>query len=155
MSHEIERKFLVTGDSWRDAVAESQSIRQGYLSVDAERVVRIRLVDEQHGFVTIKSKRVGYTRSEFEYAIPADDAKFLLDEMCLRPLLEKRRHLLSTPPGSWIVDEFEGAHAGLVVAEVELPSEDTAIDIPGWVSREVTHDDSYANSALVASAADR
>jgi adenylate cyclase len=148
MGIEIERKFLLRDSGWRAEVAESVSLRQGYLSVAPNRVVRIRLVGDSHGFITIKGVRVGDRRTEFEYEIPADDAAFMLDHQCLRPLIEKTRHRLALSPGEWTVDEFSGANAGLVLAEIEVPEGVSVRELPPWLGQEVTEDDRYANSYL-------
>ncbi len=147
MGVEIEHKFLVVADGWRDNVARSSTLRQGYLCVDPERTVRVRLVDSAHGYITIKGKRSGNRRAEFEYAIAADDATQLL-ELCLRPLIEKTRHHLSLGPGEWTVDEFTGDNDGLVLAEIELAAADTLGELPSWLGEDVTEDDRYANANL-------
>ncbi len=148
MGIEIERKFLLRDTDWRAEVVESVSLRQGYLSVAPERVVRIRLVADADGFLTIKGKRVGDRRTEFEYGIPAADAAFMLDHQCLRPLIEKTRHRLGRTPGEWTVDEFTGANDGLVLAEIEVPEGVSVRDLPPWLGEEVTEDDRYANAYL-------
>lgn len=148
MPVEIERKYLVRDDGWRAEVTGSSSLRQGYLSTAPERTVRVRLVDGRTGYLTIKGKRVGDARPEYEYEIPADDAAFLLDHLCLRPLIEKERHRLGRTPGDWTVDVFTGDNEGLVLAEVELPGGIAAPPAPDWAGTDVTEDDRYANSYL-------
>ena len=148
MGTEIEHKFLVATQGWREHVDGSQTLRQGYLCVDPARTVRVRLVDSAHGFLTIKGTRVGNRRAEFEYEIPAQDAAEMLDHQCLRPLIEKTRHHLSLSPGEWIVDEFTGDNDGLVMAEVELAEGQSLGDLPDWVGEDVTADDRYANANL-------
>jgi adenylate cyclase len=145
---EIERKFLLRDSGWRAHVAESVGLRQGYLSVVRNRVVRIRLVNDAQGYLTIKGERHGDRRTEFEYAIPPQDAASMLDHQCLRPLIEKVRHRLDLTPGEWTVDEFTGANAGLVLAEIELPEGESVHDLPPWLGEEVTEDDRYANAYL-------
>ena len=147
MAVEIERKFLVQDDAWRVAAAGTL-LRQGYLSTDRDRVVRVRLAGEQ-GTLTIKSRTVGLVRPEYEYGIPAADARELLD-LCLQPLIEKIRYRILHGGHVWEVDEFLGANAGLVVAECELDSPDEPLELPGWVGREVTGDPRYGNSNLIA-----
>lgn len=149
MGREIERKFLVDGPQWRDEVIASHTIRQGYLGIEVDRVVRVRVVDDTTGFITVKGRRTGASRAEYEYEIPYADALAMLESLCVRPLIEKRRHSLSLPSGAWIVDEFLGDHHGLLLAEVELPDESSAPEVPAWAGREVTTDNAYANSALV------
>ncbi len=148
MGQEIERKYLVRGDAWRH-LAEGTVYRQGYLSTVKERTVRVRSMGDR-GFLTVKGITVGATRTEFEYAIPLDDADRMLDELCLRPLIEKTRYLVTHGGHEWEIDEFTGENAGLVVAEVELDSEDEAIALPEWIGDEVTHDPRYFNANLIA-----
>jgi adenylate cyclase len=150
MGIETERKFLVTDDSWRAQVRRTNLVRQGYLSTEVDRVVRVRLVDDAVGAITVKGRRSGDQRAEFECPVPAADAAAMIDTLCLQPLIEKRRHLLDLAPGEWVVDEFLGANAGLVVAEVEYePSQAADLPVPTWVSADVTEQDRYRNSQLV------
>lgn len=148
MGEEIERKFLVTGDAWHET-AESTRYRQGFLSTVPERTVRVRVAGLR-GTITVKGKNLGARRAEFEYEIPVADAEQMLDTLCERPLIEKVRHTLTAGPHTWEVDVFEGDNAGLVVAEIELGSEDEAFEKPEWVGDEVTSDPRYFNSNLVA-----
>lgn len=148
MAIEIERKFLVTGDAWKRA-AVGVLYRQGYLSTDKARTVRVRIAGER-AFITIKGMAIGIARPEFEYEIPPDDAAAMLDGLCLKPLIEKRRYTLERKGMRWEVDEFLGENLGLVVAEVELDSADQAIELPEWIGLEVTDDARYFNSSLIA-----
>jgi CYTH domain-containing protein len=147
MSKETERKFLIKNDSWR-SLAKGKRYQQGYLSRDKERVVRIRTVGDK-GFLTIKGKTTGATRAEFEYDIPAADAEAMLDHLCERPLIEKNRYKIEFGGLIWEVDEFLGENQGLIVAEVELESEDQPFEKPTWIGEEVTGDPKYFNSNLV------
>ena len=147
MGVEIERKFLVAGDAWR-ALGAPILLRQGYLNADPVRTVRVR-IEGAEGKLTIKSKNVGASRGEWEYDIPLLDAEELLDTLCERPLVEKTRRRIDHAGFTWEVDEFLGENAGLVVAEIELPSEDTVFEKPGWIGREVTGDKRYYNSSLI------
>jgi adenylate cyclase len=148
MPKEIERKFLVTSDAWRhDAVGKRY--RQGYLSTDPERTVRVRVAGDT-GYLTIKGPSAGASRSEYEYPIPRAEAEEMLDQLCLRPLVEKVRYRVPHAGLTWEVDEFEGENAGLIVAEVELTDPGQSVDLPPWVGREVTSDGRYANASLVA-----
>lgn len=147
MGIEIERKFLIATEDWR-GLAEGLDYRQGYLSTAKERTVRVRTIGAQ-GFLTIKGISIGATRTEFEYEIPVDDAHELLDELCLRPLIEKRRHRVPFGGLIWEIDEFFGENHGLIVAEVELTSEDQDVDLPPWIGEEVTGDPRFFNSSLV------
>ena len=147
MGVEIERKFLLSGDGWRQ-LGEPVLLRQGYLCSDPERTVRVRIEGET-GALTIKSKGSGVRRGEWEYPIPLPEAQELLDTLCERPLVEKYRRRIEHAGFTWEVDEFLGENAGLVVAEIELPSEDTVFDRPDWIGREVSGDRRYYNSSLI------
>jgi len=148
MAKEIERKFLVVGDAWRGLVPGIR-YRQGYLSTVKERTVRVRRAGEK-AFLTVKGLSVGATRAEFEYAIPPTDAEEMLDALCERPIVEKTRYRIPFTGLTWEVDEFAGANAGLIVAEVELADEAQAFALPDWIGREVTGDPRYFNANLVA-----
>jgi CYTH domain-containing protein len=143
---EIERKFLVVSDDWR-AGADPVRIRQGYLSADGERTVRVRVKGDA-GFITVKGKPHGPARAEFEYAIPLADANAMLDRLCLRPLIEKVRHIVWHAGLRWEVDEFLNENAPLVVAEIELWDAAQAVPLPAWAGEEVTGDPRYTNSNL-------
>ena len=146
MATEIERKFLV--DAEKISVVKftsAEEISQGYLSTNP--TVRVRLKDNR-GYLTIKSSTVGITRREFEYEIPAQDAIELL-ELCGERVLKKIRHKVSYGGKIWEVDFFQGRHAGLILAEVELNSADETVDLPAWIDREVSDDERYFNSNLV------
>jgi adenylate cyclase len=146
MGVEIERKFLPTSEAWR-ALGQPLLLRQGYLSSDPARVVRVRVEGDQ-AWLTIKGKSVGATRGEWEYPIPLADANQLL-ALCEQPIVEKYRRRIEFAGNVWEVDEFLGANQGLVVAEVELGAEDQQFDRPEWIGAEVTDDPRYFNSALV------
>lgn len=148
MGIEIERKFLVKSDGWRSE-GEPVLLRQGYLSSHPERVVRVR-IEGDHAVMTIKSKSVGVSRGEWEYPLPMADAAEFLDRLCEQPVIEKYRRRIAHAGFVWEVDEFLGVNAGLVVAEIELPAEDTPFDKPDWAGDEVTHDPRYLNSNLIA-----
>lgn len=147
MGVEIERKFLLAGDAWR-ALGAPVLMRQGYLSVDPDRTVRVRIEGEA-GTLTIKGRSQGATRGEWEYPIPLAEAAELLDRLCQQPLIEKFRRRIPYAGHVWEVDEFLGANQGLVVAEIELASEDEAFDKPDWIAGEVTDDSRYFNSSLI------
>jgi CYTH domain-containing protein len=146
VAFEIERKFLVRGWEWKPAVP-GKTIRQGYLCLDPDRSVRIRLVEER-AFLTIKGASKGATRLEFEYPVPTDDARQLLS-MCQLGLIEKTRYKIEDAGRTWDVDEFHGLNDGLILAEVELESEQCSVEIPPWVGKEVTDDPRYFNLQLV------
>ncbi len=124
MPVETERKFLVKNDTFKNQ-GKSFHIRQGFLNTDKERVVRIRIMGEL-AFLTIKGISKGASRAEFEYAIPLEDAAFMLDNLCLHPIIEKHRYIIRFGGFKWEVDEFHGENEGLIIAEIELPAEDTA-----------------------------
>ena len=144
MAKEIERKFLIKNDAWRKV--RGIKYRQGYLSSVKERTVRVRTTEEK-GYLTIKGIAVGATRMEFEYEIPRKDAEILLD-ICEQPLIEKNRYIMEHGGFVWEVDEFFGENSGLIIAEVELASEDQEFPRPDWVGEEVTEDPRYFNSNL-------
>lgn len=174
MGKEIERKFLVKNDTYK-SLAKGTYYRQGYVPTVNGMTVRIRIAGDR-GFITMKDHAVGFTRHEFEYPIPVDDAQQMLELMCAKPQIEKIRYKIpvsssmfqvssnlqaetisnaetlnlkpETNPLYWEVDEFLGDNAGLVVAEIEVPSEDTVFDIPDWIGEEVTGDKRYYNSHL-------
>ena len=148
MAIEIERKFLVRDDTWR-GLGEGDHYRQGYLSTEPGRSVRVRVADGK-GYLTIKGKTVNATRAEYEYVIPLQDADAMLDELCERPLIEKTRYRIDHQGLVWEVDEFEGENAGLVIAEVELASAEQVVALPAWVGDEVTADPRYYNANLIA-----
>ncbi|HUT42114.1 MAG TPA: CYTH domain-containing protein [Gammaproteobacteria bacterium] len=147
MPLEIERKFLVDAAAWHRP-ATGTHYRQGYLSTEPACSVRVRLAGEQ-AWLTIKGETVGITRVEYEYPIPTVDAGELLDHLCKRPLIEKTRYRVEVSGLVWEVDEFHGANAGLVIAEVELANEHQHIELPDWTGREVTGDPRYYNASLV------
>lgn len=146
MATEIERKFLVHGTGWRQG--DSVRLSQGYLNRDRHRTVRVRVAGAK-AFLTVKSVPQGVTRAEFEYEIPVDDAEQML-KLSDGPVVEKNRHVIVHEGSKWEVDEFLGDNAGLVIAEIELTSEDQPFSRPAWLGREVTHDSRYYNSSLAA-----
>jgi adenylate cyclase len=145
MPVEIERKFLVIDESWRGR-GHVIPIRQGYLASSENLSVRVRQAG-QRAFLTVKGG-AGLVRAEYEYEIPLDEAAEMLDRLCRPPLIEKRRHVLDLDGIEWVVDEFDGALSGLVLAEVELDSAEQQVAMPGWVGREVTDDPRYLNASL-------
>ncbi|MDZ8052657.1 MAG: CYTH domain-containing protein [Aulosira sp. ZfuVER01] len=147
MAAEIERKFLVAGDSWRK-LAEGSRFVQGYISTAKQATVRVRIVGNQ-GYLTIKGISVKYTRSEFEYPIPLADAQEMLDTLCDRPLIEKVRYKIEYGNLIWEIDEFDGVNKGLILAEVELSDEQQQIELPTWIGEEVSDNPKYYNSNLV------
>jgi len=148
MPKEIERKYKVQSTKYKD-LAEGLYIHQGFLSTEKERVVRVRVIGDK-GYLTIKGITTGATRTEYEYEIPVTDANALLKELCLKPTIEKYRYEVPNKGFIWEVDEFLGENEGLIVAEIELESEDQEFEFPDWVGEEVTDDPRYFNSNLIA-----
>jgi CYTH domain-containing protein len=146
MGQEIERKFLVKNDAWRTSAGTR--IRQGYLCNQIEGVVRVRAKGE-HAYLTIKGNTTGVTRLEFEYEIPVEEADQILDELCIKPLIEKIRYEVHVDGFKWEIDEFLGENAGLIVAEIELEDEDQEFPKPDWLGKEVSDDFRYQNANLV------
>lgn len=146
MAKEIERKFLIKRELWQPQ-RPGVEIRQGYLSLDPERTVRVRTKGAK-GYLTIKGKNQGISRTELEYEIPYEEASQMLEELCLHPLVEKTRYLEQHGQQLWEIDIFAGDNEGLAVAEAELPSEDTALALPIWIDREVSGEARYYNSSL-------
>lgn len=146
MGMEIERKFLVANDAWRAQVTERTLLRQGYLSSEPSRVVRVRIAGEQ-AFLTIKGLTSGISRAEWEYPIPMLDAQAML-AICERPLIEKYRSLIHANGLCWEIDEFLGENAGLIVAEIELQDAEKDFAKPDWLGKEVSGDKRFSNSNL-------
>ncbi len=147
MAIEIERKFLLNGD-FRKYIKHSVSIIQGYLSRVAERTVRVRICNKK-AYLTIKGKanKSGLSRYEFETEIPYNEALEIL-ELCEKGIIEKTRHIIEYKGHTFEVDEFSGANKGLVIAEIELSSENETFEKPVWIGEDVTHDIRYSNSYL-------
>ncbi|HHQ68779.1 MAG TPA: CYTH domain-containing protein [Halothiobacillaceae bacterium] len=148
MAKEIERKFLVTNDHWRDQIKSSHRMVQGYLNDAGRASVRVRISGDQ-AWLNIKSRILGVERDEYEYPIPVTDARQMLDTLADGALIEKTRHLVDVAGLTWEIDEFYGDNAGLIVAEVELYQPDATFHKPDWAGKEVTDDPRYYNVALV------
>lgn len=147
MGIEIERKFLVNKEKWSQVVKEKKSLyRQGYIVSDPEKTIRVRLTDKE-GFLTIKGLTTGASRAEFEYSIPVEEALQLLDGFC-DSIVSKTRNFIHFDNKLWEVDEFSGDNEGLIIAEIELSSEDEQFSLPDWVTAEVTSEKKYSNSNL-------
>ncbi len=145
MGMEIERKFLLGNDDWRP-LGIPVHYAQGYLVADGERTVRVRVAGTK-AFLTIKGKSQGFSRKEFEYEIPVDEALEML-RLCAIPVIEKYRTKVLFEGKIWEIDEFEGENKGLIMAEIELKSEDETFALPSWIGKEVTGDIRYFNSSL-------
>jgi adenylate cyclase len=148
MAIEIERKFRLADDGWRERVLRTTLLRQGYIANTRRASVRVRLAGEA-GWLSVKSMTRGLSRAEYEAAIPAAEANEMLERLCEGPLIEKWRHIVEYQGREWEIDEFLGENAGLVIAELELESEDAVFARPPWLGIEVTHDERYYNFRLV------
>jgi adenylate cyclase len=146
MGREIERKFLLRDDTWRAAVHRSMRLRQAYLSEAGRASVRVRIADT-HATLNIKGARLGVSREEYEYPIPLDDAEELMTICASHPVV-KTRHLVRHGAHTWEIDEFDGANAGLIVAEIELDDAEESFARPDWLGKEVSDDARYYNAAL-------
>jgi len=147
MGVEIERKFRLLNDSWREQVLHRTLLRQGYIANTRRASVRVRLAGEV-GWLSVKSMTRGPARAEYEAAIAAVEANEMLDQLCEGPLIEKWRHIVIHQGSEWEIDQFLGENAGLVIAELELESEDARFAKPPWLGLEVTHDERYYNFRL-------
>ncbi|MGB7371936.1 CYTH domain-containing protein [Erythrobacter sp.] len=148
MPREIERKFVVTGEGWRDHVTDTKQIRQTYLAATDRAQIRVRIVDGSDARLTIKSAGSDIERAEYEYEIPVDEAKAMF-ALATCGSIEKRRHIVpAAPHGEWEIDEFSGRHEGLVLAEIELAQADDELSLPDWCGAEVTGDGRYYNVNL-------
>ena len=148
MALEIERKFLVDAEKLSEIhLADGEKISQGYLSTDVEKIVRVR-IKKNRGFIAVKTKNIGIVRKEFEYEIPLADAEELL-KLCGKNVLTKVRYKVEFENHIWEVDIFEGRHAGLILAEVEIKSADEVVKIPSWAGAEVSGDSRYYNVNLI------
>jgi adenylate cyclase len=147
MAKEIERKFLVSNDSWQKHADSGTQLQQAYLMAEDGRNLRIRILSGQSARLTLKIGSSAMTRDEFEYPVPLDDAQAML-AMGIGTLIEKTRYRIPAGAFTFEVDVFTGALEGLVIAEVEMQSESDAPDLPGWLGAEVTGDPHYSNQAM-------
>jgi len=148
MGKEIERKFLIDFTIFnKDDFNNKFYIKQGYILNSKEKVVRIRVTGKEC-FLTIKGQNDGAERPEFEYSIPKEDAKEMLDTMC-DDIIEKTRHIFHIFGDIWEIDVFHGENKGLIVAEVEIPTKDYELKLPKWIIKEVTDDPRYYNNNLI------
>lgn len=148
MGREIERKYLIRNDRWRSCTGPGTRYLQGYLSLDPERNVRVRVANAD-ATLTIKGKSEGPIREEFEYRIPLEDADCMLAKICIKPVIEKIRYVIQDGELKWAIDEFKGENRGLIVVELETKDSSEAIVKPDWVGQEVTDDSRYFNFNLV------
>lgn len=148
MGIEIERKFLVRGDAWRQSVDRQYQCRQGYLANTGHSSVRVRVMGER-AMLNIKSATLGIRRDEYEYMIPVADAEQMLASLCQGHVIEKVRYLVPLGAHTWEIDVFAGDNAGLVVAEIELSNENEPFERPDWLGEEVSLDTRYYNVCLL------
>ena len=148
MATEIERKFLLLNEDWRGIVESDMQIIQAYLESNELSSTRIRIQDDKAN-INIKSATLGITRTEFEYAIPVDDAQLMIDDLCIKPVIEKTRYIVKHMQHRWEIDVFSGDNRGLIVAEIELSSTDETFEKPSWIGEEVSNDARYYNVCLV------
>lgn len=142
MAIEIERKFLLAGDGWRKLAVRQERLRDGLLAATADRKVRVRIYDAK-ATLTVKAKAGGIHNAEYEYEIPRADAEELLAQHCDDNLLTKIRHYVPYKGFMWEIDVYEGLLAGVVLAEVEIPRDDTDVPLPPWIGAEVTGQPDY------------
>jgi len=147
MGKEIERKYLVKNDAWKN-LGKTEFYQQAYLVIEKSKTIRIRTIDKK-AYLTIKNAAINFSRDEFEYQIPIEDAKFMIENLCEKPVIEKFRTKIELNNLIWEVDEFLGENKGLIIAEVELEDENQKIILPEWIGKEVTGDHRYNNSYLV------
>jgi len=147
MGVEIERKYLVKSDAWRELADAGTEYLQGYLIGARQASVRVRIEGNQ-AFLNIKSMTLDISRLEFQYPIPLADAREMLAQLCAKPLVEKTRYRVPHANHVWEVDVFAGVNQGLIVAEVELAAEDESLELPSWIGEEVSHDARYYNVNL-------
>ncbi|MCU7904672.1 MAG: CYTH domain-containing protein [Candidatus Thiodiazotropha sp. (ex Epidulcina cf. delphinae)] len=148
MPLEIERKYLVINDNWKDSVVRQVAIKQGYLATTPKVGIRVRLAGEEAN-LNIKSKTVGLSRSEYEYPILLEDAREMLENLVAGAVIDKVRYKVRCGDHLWDLDVFHGANRGLLVAEVELTSEEETFQMPDWAGEEVSTDTRYYNASLV------
>jgi adenylate cyclase len=147
MGKEIEKKFLIVSDDWR-SLGTGKPYCQGYLNAEKGRTVRVRTINDR-GILTIKGPSVGAARLEYEYDIPIEEAREMLNELCHKPLIEKTRYKVPFAGFTWEIDEFTGENEGLIFSEIELEYEGQQFEIPPWVGKEVTDDGRYYNANLI------
>jgi CYTH domain-containing protein len=147
MAKEIERKFLVNGDGWRQEASSSSDFLQAYIAFGQDRSVRVRIMDKARAMLTIKVGRNLIARDEFEYDIPLADAEELAAN-AIGVVLEKTRHDVEHQGYVWEVDVYQGAYKGLVVAEVEIEDENASPELPAWIGKEITGDRRYSNVVM-------
>jgi len=148
MAQEIERKFLIANDDWKQQVSRSDYYRQGYLSGTEKSSIRVRIANDK-AYLNIKSATLGIQRTEYDYEIPLVDANEMVENLCPGYIIEKTRYFVPHQGHLWEIDVFDGPNNGLIVAEIELDHEDETFERPDWLGKEVSDDPRYYNSCLV------
>ncbi len=148
MAKEIEHKFLILNDDWRKDADEGLHMVQAYMGSNEKSSIRIRIIGDSAN-LNIKSKTIGIQRSEYEYDIPVDEAKEMLESLCDRPFIEKTRFHVNYGGHEWEIDVFSGDNEGLVVAELEVSSVEEKFTLPDWVGEDVSNDPKYYNICLI------
>ena len=148
MGTEIERKFLIKNDTWRNSATAGVKYIQGYFTTNERCSIRVRIEGDEAA-INIKSATIDITRSEYNYPLPVKDAREMLDNLCEKPLIEKTRYHLEYDGHVWDIDEFSGENQGLVIAEIELEKTDEKFTRPGWLGKEVSDDPRYYNVCLI------
>ena len=147
MGIEIERRFLVENEDWKDQVIRSESFSQAYLNSSLDEwTTRVRIIDNNKGYITLKSSLNGLLNYEFEYSIPRKDAIELIQLSKYK--ITKIRYQLKINKKNWVVDVFEKSNSGLKIAEIELNSESEEIRVPSWCGQEITGIKSLSNASL-------
>ncbi len=147
MAIEIEHKFLLANNNWREYITHSVKYRQGYLSSQTTSSIRVRISND-NAWINIKSANIGTHRHEYEYEIPLEDANEIINDLCKKPIIEKTRHFVIDDGNTWEIDEFSGDNKGLIVAEIELSEIGKNFSKPNWIGDEVTYDLRYYNNNL-------
>jgi len=148
MAVEIERKYLVINDKWKSSVDSESTLKQGYLATVPKASIRVRVANDK-AHLNIKSVTLGISRSEYEYEIPLEDGEEMLANLTTDPIIDKVRYRVRCGDHTWDLDLFHGDNEGLIVAEIELASEDEVFEVPEWVGEEVSGDPKYYNASLV------
>ncbi len=147
MAQEIEHKFLLSNNDWKNHIHKSSEYKQGYLISDNKRSIRVRISNNK-AWLNIKSATIGTLRQEYEYEIPLEEGKEILSTLCEKPIIEKTRYFVPYKQHIWEIDVFSGDNEGLIVAEVELSKVGELFARPDWLGKEVTEDIRYYNNQL-------
>lgn len=147
MPNEIERRFLVAHDGWKQQWVSRERLRDGLVLAEAGRKLRVRICDSG-ATLCVKGKRRGNMRAEYEYPIPMPDAEALLREHCDGRIVEKTRYAIPVGQRTWVVDVYHGLLEGILIAEIELDDDSSPLQLPDWIGEEVTDQDAYRKSKL-------